>query len=263
MADFDLCAGHEGGLGLVAYEDALARVLAYVGEAGTGWATYDLPAIHARRAGQFQAVGPWSILFANALSGRVDQKDVAGFTLSRRTDFADRVSRVPDHVPLADLSNEQVAAVVDLASFGFKGVWGPKITKLAALYRPDAVPVLDGQMARAFGLGEDAFRRAGQWKVHIEAVIREIAAWHRVGENRELLSQLRAEASNFAVEITMLSDVRLLDIIVWTTQDDRFSRRTTKTKAWVDIKPSGAGPTLASAEAVPIPGHAGLGLPGV
>jgi len=261
MADFDLGRGHERGLPPISYGDALQRVLAYLGQEDTGWATYDLPAIHARRAGQFQAVGPWSILFANALSGRVEQKDVAGFTLSRRTNFADLVSRVPEYVPLADLSTEQVTAVVDLASFGFKGVWGPKTTKLAALYRPDAVPVLDGQMARAFGLNEDAFRRRGQWKVHIGNVIREIAAWHRVEANRELLSQLRAEASDFAEEVALLSDVRLLDIVIWTTQDDRFSRRTTKTKAWIDVRPAVAGSTLASAAAVPIPGHPLLGWP--
>ena len=253
MAEFDLCAGHDGGLPAIPYEDAVSRVKAYVAGEGTGWATYDLPGIHARKAGYFETVSPWSLLAANALSGRVTQKQIAAFTLTRRQDFADRVSRVPDHVPLADLTDEQLAAVIHLASFGFKGVWGPTTTKLAALYRPEAVPVLDGQMARAFGLAPDAFRKGRQRTIPIEAAVKDIAAWHRHPENRELLRQLRADVANLSEGVELLSDVRLLDIIIWTSQDDHSSKRTTKKKQWVDITATTAGPTLASVAAVPIP----------
>ncbi len=252
MAEFDICAHHDHGLPAIPYKDAVRRVKAYVAAEGTGWATYDLPGIHARRAGYFGTVTPWSILAVNALSGRVAQKQVAAFTLARRQDFAARVARVPDN-PLSEMTDDQLAAVVDLAAFGFKGAWGPTITKLAALYRPEAVPVLDSQVACAFGLPADAFRTGARWKVNVEAVIREIAAWHRLPPNRELLRKLRTDVATLVEEVALLSDVRLLDIVIWTSQDDLVSKRATKKQRWVDTTPTVPGSTLASVAAVPIP----------
>lgn len=259
MPDFDVCACHTGGLPPIPYQDALRRVQAYMAAEGTGWATYDLPGIHARRAGYFATVGPWSLLPVIALSGRVAQKQVAAFTHDRRQEFAKRVASVPDQVPLAEMTDDQLAAVVHLTSFGFKGAWGPTITKLAALYRPEAVPVLDSQIACAFGLAPDAFTKGKQWKVHIEAVVRQIAEWHRRPENRELLRHVRVESGELVDEVALVSDVRLLDIILWTSQDDVSSRRRAKRKRWVDIDVTEARQTLASAEAVPLPRSGEIG----
>lgn len=233
----DVGAFGEGAIGCIPYMDALNRITAYLGEPGSGWTTYDLPAVHARRVGHLKTVGPWDILLANALSGRTDQSDVAGFTLARRQDFADRIAAVPTDTALARMSNDDLDAVVRLASFGFNGVWGPKTTKLAALYRPMAVPVLDGQIARAFGLPADAFRKGPQWTVNIGRVIRRLADWHRDESNGQMMSRFRMDLSRKGAEIDLISNVRLLDIILWTSQDDRYSRRTAKKQLWVDIGP--------------------------
>lgn len=179
MTNFEIKTGNNDGLPAIPYADAARRVTAYLGQEGSGWMTYDLPSIHARSAGQFLTVGPWSLLLANALSGRVDQKNVAAFSLEHRQDFAQRIAAVPENTPLANLSSGQLSAVIHLASFGFKGVWGPKTTKLAALYRPDSVPVLDSQMALAFGLKRNAFSAGKQWTIHIRDVVQKIAEWLR------------------------------------------------------------------------------------
>jgi hypothetical protein len=252
MDVFDVGAFGVGAIGPIPYAHASTRVVAYSCEPGSGWATYDLPAEHARRSGQFDEVGPWSLLLANALSGRVDQSNVAAFDMGMRREFADRVAAVPATTPLAEMSDHEVEAVVALASFGFKGVWGPKTTKLAALYRPLAVPVLDGQMARAFGIPADAFRKGPQWTVNIGRVIRKLATWQREESNATLLSKLRSDLSTLSVQIDLISDVRLLDIILWTSQDDRFSRRRSKRRAWVDTIAS-YPVTLDDAASVTIP----------
>lgn len=252
MTCFEICTENDDGLPAIPYADGVRRVMAYLGEKGSGWATYDLPSIHARSAGQFLTVDPWSLLLANALSGRVDQKNVAGFTLELREDLAQRVAAVPENRPLANLSPEQLAAVIHLASFGFKGVWGPKTTKLAALYRPESVPVLDSQMARAFGLKSNAFTVGKQRKIYIGDVIHKIAAWLQDPGNAQLLGRLRAEVVETTPDFALISDVRLLDILIWTTQDDHYSRRSTKKTTWLEMQPA-AAPALSSAKSVEIP----------
>jgi hypothetical protein len=247
VANFEIKTGNNAGLPALPYTDTVRRVTAYLGQTGSGWATYDLPSIHARRAGQFLTVGPWSLLLANALSGRVDQKNIAGFTLEHREDFARRIAAVPENTPLANLSSRQLADVVHLASFGFKGVWGPKTTKLAALYRPDSVPVLDSQMAQAFGLKRNAFSAGKQWKIHIRDVVKKIAAWLQDPANTHILARLRAEVAQTAPDITLISDVRLLDIILWTAQDDRESHRSTKKTSWLEMQPAPAPPLSSAA----------------
>lgn len=239
MNEFDFDAEHAGGLAPVPYDDAVRRVSAYLGDPGSGWVTFDLPAIHARNEGQFDSVGPWSLLLANALSGRVAQADIAAFTPTRRMDFASLVLAVPNDTNLADLDDDALTATISLASFGFSGVWAAKTTKLAALYRPRAIPVLDRQMARAFGMENGAFRVGSQRKGYIEEVITRLASWHRNPNNSELLSALRSDiAKQATADVNFLSDVRLTDILIWTTQDDRSSKRSAKQQDWVDVAPN-------------------------
>jgi hypothetical protein len=254
MTQISVCVPFPGGIGAVSYADAVRRVQAYCCARGSGWATYDLPGIAARRTGTFKSVTPWSILNANALSARVSQTQVADFDLIARREFARRVSRIPDQTPLSDLDAQQRTRVVELASFGFRGAWGPTITKLAALYRPDAIPVLDAQMAIAFGLKAHAFR-TNERHGHIARVVEALAEWLGCEEGREILGAVRTEVSKTVEELDLLSDVRLLDIIIWTSQDDRSSRRRGKSRRWADIEASEVQVRLASAEAIIIDEH--------
>ncbi len=61
------------------FRDALHRVSAYCTEVSSGWATYDLCGVDARLAGQFETISPWSLLAAEALAGRIQVRDIAGF----------------------------------------------------------------------------------------------------------------------------------------------------------------------------------------
>ena len=70
--------------------------------------------------------------------------------------------------------------------------------------------------------------------------------------NTQILARLRAEVAQTAPDIARISDVRLLDIVLWTAQDDRNSRRSTKKTSWLDMQPA-AAPSLCSAASVEIP----------
>ena len=119
-----------------------------------------------------------------------------------------------------------------LCQYGWPGVWGPKITKVGALYRPDSVPVLDGYVALAFGFRE-GFSEGKQprWS-RIERVVHALA--EAVNANADLLNQLRADAHELVPDLNRISDLRLLDIIIWTSQDDRISRVRKNANRWLN-----------------------------
>ena len=79
----------------VPIDEAVCRILAYCTSKYSGWAVYDLAGISARSVGMLNEVTAWSLLFANALNGRVEIKQIADFDRSRRREFADRIGRVP------------------------------------------------------------------------------------------------------------------------------------------------------------------------
>lgn len=235
MTDFNFSVGFEGTtLEPVSFDDAVARVRAFCTNPSSGWVTYDLAGVHARRAGMFDEVAPWSLLWADALAGQVAIKNIADFTESRREQFAALVRAVPAGVDLRELDDDAVARVVDLCMFGYAGVWGPKVTKVAALYRPHSVPVLDGYLAWAFGFSREAFSLGeGLRRQRVDKVVGALAQWHR--GNVDLMQELRDALLATVPEVALVSDVRLADIVIWTSQDDRLSRPRKPRNAWRDF----------------------------
>ncbi|XVX20384.1 DUF6308 family protein [Actinomycetota bacterium] len=233
----DVTAAFPGGMPAVAFDEALKRLVAFCASHRSGWVTYDLFAAEARQRGHFEEVAPWSLLWADALAGRLSVNDLASFTTKRRLDFAHRVAAVPRAKDLAAFEDLEVEAVVDLCKFGFAGVWAPKITKLAALYRPRAVPVLDGYVAMAFG-----FKRAGfsEGKEPRHGRIRSVVFGLRdyLAQHDELMGELRASARLTVPDIDVASDLRLLDIVLWCSQDDRIERPGKRRNAWLDASPA-------------------------
>jgi hypothetical protein len=114
----------------VPIEDAVRRILAYRTTPLSGWTVYDLVGITAREQGLFDHVTPWSLLYVNALNGRVDIKEVSAFTMDRRREFARLIAAVPAHKDLHALGESELAGVVNVCLFRFRGAWAPKITKL-------------------------------------------------------------------------------------------------------------------------------------
>ena len=221
-------------LGPIAFDHALRRVIAFASSPRSGFLAYDLAGHAARASGRLDEVGPWTLLLADALAGRVAVGDIDGFI--RNLDaFVDLLVEVPD-VDLAAMNDDQLARVIDLCTFGFSGVWAPKITKVATLYRPRAVPVLDGYMALAFGYAREGFsygvkprRRA------IERVVRALAVQTRA--QAPILAKLRRTAQVMVPEIRRVSELRLVDIIIWTSQDDRMKRPGKRLDAWLTVEP--------------------------
>jgi hypothetical protein len=234
----DVTAGFTGDvLGPVPLEEAISRILVYCTSRYSGWSVYELAGISARSVGMLNEVTAWSLLFANALNGRVDIKQIADFTRPLRREFADRIGRIPADRDLQTMSDDEVAAVIEACQFGFGGAWAPKIIKLGALYRPRAVPVLDAYVGMAFGYQRDdlsvkvqrfGLNRHGR----IAAVVRAFAAY--LGDYQTTMAELRAAVSPKVPELAasavpekppLVADLRLLDMVVWTAMDDRLAIR--------------------------------------
>jgi len=141
---------------------------------------------------------------------------------------------VPHDIGLAELDEQGLDAISDVCRFGFPGAWSPTITKVAALYRPHAVPVLDGYVALAFGFARDGFSAydGGTRRARIGRVVRALAS--QLQTSRGLLAGLRADIGPLVPEIALISDVRLLDIIIWTAQDDRLLRSGKPADSWLN-----------------------------
>jgi hypothetical protein len=155
-ATIDMTAGFAGEvLGPIPIDEAASRIRVYCTSRYSGWAVYDLAGVSARSAALLTEVTAWSLLFANALNGRVELIQFADFNRTRRREFADRIGRIPGNRDLRRMTDDEIAAVVHACQFGFDGAWAPRITKLGALYRPAAIPVLDGYVGTAFGSRRD------------------------------------------------------------------------------------------------------------
>lgn len=228
-------------------DEAVQRVLAYCTFKDSGWSTYDLPAVHARSIGLLDQVTVWSLLFANALNGRVEFKQLSSFDRTLRRRFADLLGAIPADRDLHRMDDAEVAAVVRACQFGFDGAWAAKITKLGALYRPRAIPVLDGHVALAFGyqsgdLSTRVRRHGLNREERIDAIVRALAGYLR--EQQTTMARLRAEVSQTVPELAataeaddkapLISDLRLLDIVLWTAMDDHPVSRNRRSPKWLD-----------------------------
>src|SRR5258708_4311924 len=136
-------------LGSVPFHHAVQRAIAFCRSPRSGFLAYDGAGHLARETGRLAEVGPWSILLADALAGRVTVDNLHGFTANIEG-FAALLRNVPD-TDLANLDESDLANVFEFCAFGFPGAWAPKITKVGALFRPKTIPVLDGYVALAFG----------------------------------------------------------------------------------------------------------------
>lgn len=222
--DLHVTRGFEGDvLGSIHYDDACRRLLTFTTAPSGAWVTYDLPAIQARSAGVFDRVLPWSLMLADALAGQVSLRNIAEFTVERRQRFAELVRRLPLEKDLVSMTDDERAAVVDLCCFGYQGVWGPKVTKVAALYRPRSVPVMDSHLAHAFGYSREAFSTgAGLRAGRVRKIVDTLGDW--LQEHPHVMDALRNTVQPVIPEVGLISDLRLLTIILWTSQDDRLVR---------------------------------------
>ncbi|MCG2622605.1 DUF6308 family protein [Arthrobacter sp. I2-34] len=228
----DLSPDMPGGIGAIPLSDAVARVVAFCTHPKSGWQTYDMLGAAARRRGHFDEIAPWSLLWADTLAGRLSVSDVAGFTHELRSELVRRLQVLPDK-DLAAMDDDDIASLTLLCRFGFSGVWAPKITKMLALYRPDSVPVLDGYVAIAMGFTRNGFSsgKEPRW----ERIHQTLLALRRILRHQHSeLAQIRREVSLTVPDISEATDLRLLDIIIWTSQDDRMSRPGSSANFWLN-----------------------------
>jgi hypothetical protein len=227
-------------LGPIPVDDAVKRVIAFCCSPRSGFLGYDLVGHVARETGRLTEIGPWSILLADALGGQVTVDNLHGFMMNIG-EFAARINLVPD-CDLAAMNHVDLLHVMHFCKFGFSGAWVPKITKVGALFRPRSIPILDGYLALAFGYSQVGFSegKRPRWRA-IERVIEAIAGG--IATQATTLTAVRRQAEQRVSAVKFLSDVRLTDIILWTSQDDRMERPGKKRNAWLEYKP-GNPPSL-------------------
>lgn len=235
LVQMDLSPGMPGGIGVRPIDDVAARVVGYCTHPRSGWHTYDMLGSVARRGGHFKEIAPWSLLWATTLSGRLSASDIAGFTHEVRSELGQRLSALSAK-NLAEMDDEDVKGLTLLCRSGFHGVWAPKVTKMLALYRPDAVPVLDGHVAMAMGFKRDGFRSGAEprWE-RIEQTLLTLRSVLRQQQGE--LTQIRDQVAYEVPDIDKATDLRLLDIIIWTSQDDRMSRAGSPANYWLNRQP--------------------------
>lgn len=225
-----LSPGIPDGIGRHSLEDATLRILGYCTNAKSGWHTYDLPSSDARKRGHFNEIAPWSLLWADALGGRITPSNLASFDHEYRSVLADKLRQLPA-CKLEAMDDEGAESVAILCRSGFPGAWAPKMTKLLALYRPDAIPVLDGHVALAMGFERTAFSagKEPRW----ERIRQTLFTLRDILRNQSAeLSEIRERVSVAVPSLGEATDLRLLDIIIWTSQDDRMSRPGSPANYW-------------------------------
>ncbi|MGH2704886.1 MAG: DUF6308 family protein [Actinomycetota bacterium] len=155
--------------------------------------------------------------------------------------FSDLLRAVPNR-DLATMDDVELARVSEFCAFGFPGVWAPKATKVGALFRPKAIPILDGYLALAFGYAREGFSVGVAARKHaIDRVVRALALV--IKGQSVTLGVVRSRVEARVPPARFLSDLRLTDIIIWTTQDDRMERAGKPRDAWLRASP-GEPPTL-------------------
>ncbi len=139
----------------------------------------------------------------------------------------------------------ELEAVVQLCAFGYPGVWAAKTTKVAALYRPAAVPVLDGQIASALGFANDDFAvraKSDSAQSRTDKIRNTITGLRRALQcNANALASIRDHAVAFNPSVAVVTDLRLLDIILWTSQDSRSRLLRGMKDQWIPTFPKSLG----------------------
>lgn len=228
----DLSPAIPDGIGVQRTEHLAARIVGYCTHPNSGWHTYTMLGAKARKLGHFNEIAPWSLLWAVALAGQLSVSDIAGFTHEFRRKLVDRLGSLPAD-DLANMSDDGLEALTLLCQSGFHGVRTPKMTKMLALYRPDAVPVLDGHVATAMGFARTGYsvgdepraERIRQTLLTLRSILRE-----QHGE----LATIRRMVADVIPDIREATDVRLLDMLIWTSQDDRISRPGSPVNYWLN-----------------------------
>lgn len=185
----------------------------------------------ARQNGQLDVITPWSMLIADALAGQIKVKDVSAFN-KHAPAFLTLMQAVAKKA-LAEMDDAEVEAVADVCRFGFPGAWAPKITKVAAIYRPESIPVLDGHVGRAFGFRPEHFSLKSKTRVaDIGAVL--VALRDGLRNHEVAIRNLRDEVRNDVPQLDEVTDLSLIDIVLWTSQDDRFDRKGKAANSWLN-----------------------------
>ena len=201
----------------IQFPDALARLVSYAREVDGGFDTFDLAGVQARNQHILTEVGPWTPLLSTTFGGDPLDGHVTRSFIQVSATFADLIREIPDidlHL-LADVDHARLAA---LCQFGVEGFRADRVTAVAHLYRPKAVPVLDRSVVSTYGHHPDLLSPATVART-VEQLTADITTHH------VRLRRLHQRAAEFAPDLEHVSLVRVVGILIWTTHQDTVVRQ--------------------------------------
>jgi len=139
------------------------------------------------------------------LSVRVPPRAAARILVDNKNELINSLKKVqPPEVSIvddgADLSKGSATYLLWKGIFGFPGIGETIASKLLATKRPNLFPIFDSHVAKALDLD-----RSFYWKPWQDFM--------KSDEGRKCVQKVRGFAVN--LKITGVSDLRLLDIIIW------------------------------------------------
>lgn len=214
----------------ISTQDATARLINFARSQKSGFTLFDRAGMAARASGRLDEVGPWTLSLAVTLNGRVSIPALNNL-LAEIPLFAQRLHAVPQGVDLHLLDPSALGNVKDFCTFQVKGALAPLVTKVGALFRPHAVPVLDSETALAYGLKRSAFSTRGNSRISsIHRVIDQRR--EELGGQSALLELVRQQAAQAVPDIGDLTLLRVSDIIVWASMVDKTTKTNDPKKTW-------------------------------
>ncbi len=201
----------------IQFPEALARLVAYAREPGGGFDTYDLAGVQARNQRILTEVGPWTPLLSATLDGTPLPAGVLRSLLEVSSTFADLIREIPD-IDMHLLSDEDHSRLAALCQFGVDGFRADRVTKVAHLYRPKAVPILDKAVVATYGHQPDLLSPAT-----VARTVEQLTA--DINTHNVRLRRLHQRAAEFAPDLEHVSLVRVVGILIWTSYEDTVVRR--------------------------------------
>lgn len=197
----------------IPFDEFIRRTVAFALYEGSGFLTYDLAGVLARAEHRLSCVGPWTVLLATTLGVQVRGRAVRSMVGSLEQ-FADLLHAIPCGKDLHALAGFEKQRVTAFCRFHVPYVRRATVTKIGALYRPRAIPIVDSKIAKIYGGTDDQV---------VDGLAEDI------GRQFPQLQAAQAKAAVTAPDLASVSLLRFCDIGIWTTLYDRRTKDDTET----------------------------------
>lgn len=159
------------------------------------------------------AIGPADFTAVSTLSVAISGQAAIRLLGPDANEITDLLHRIPADVDIIDINPDDLATggpaslLWHVLSRGNDGIGRTKTSKLIAAKRPRLIPIWDRFVQQATGLGTADYWR--QFQAVLTADDRALWTW---------LTQIRSDVPNLPAAV---SNLRILDVLLWMTVDQR------------------------------------------